>query len=186
MRRRASTEIPRWPLRNSACPDPRLPGLEPADASAGSEGVVRKRREGGWVGGRRRAADAVEGLTPDVFVLGTGREAAERPPVEVIPEADCAIDETPVVRDALRRRAGRERSGGCDITFAVVEGRIPVAEWRRYRHCADAIEKLRIGLLEAAIGVDVQALPRMSHESHHGLKHGDGGKRAVRRDGHVG
>jgi hypothetical protein len=31
------------------------------------------------VGGRRRAADAVEGLTPDVLVLGTGREAAARP-----------------------------------------------------------------------------------------------------------
>src|SRR6266702_7967146 len=138
MRRRASTEIPRWPLRNSACPDPRLPGLETADASAGSERVVPKRRQDNMVGGRRRVADAVEGLTPDVFVLGTGREAAERPLVEVVPEADCAVGETPVVRDAGRRRAGRERSGGCDITSAVVEGRIPVAEWGAAGVVADA------------------------------------------------
>src|SRR6266852_3369337 len=105
---RASIEIPRWPLRNGTCPETRLPGLETADASARSERVVPKRRQDDMVGGRGRAADAVEGLTPDVLVLGTGREAAERPLVEVVPEADCAIGETPVVRDAGRRRAGRE------------------------------------------------------------------------------
>ncbi len=118
------------------------------------------------VGGRGRAADAVEGLTPDVLVLGTGREAAERPFVKVVPEADRAIGETPVVRHTPPEGSRSAPEAHCvrDQTACVDEGRIPVPECR-----AAGIEKLRIGLLDTAIGIDVQALPGMPYQSRHCL-----------------
>ena len=128
--------------------------------------VVSKRTKSDSVVGRRRAADAAEGVTFDIFQLHAENESAHGAFVEVLPEADLGIHDLPVVGDARRRRAGGEALQRRGQAAAVVRGGVAIAE---------RAEAARLILLDAGIAVECQILPRINLYARPGMERGEGG-----------
>src|ERR1700746_1148973 len=128
--------------------------------------VVSKRTKSDSVVGRRRAADADEGLTFDIFQLHAENESAHGALVEVLPEADLGIHDLPVVGDACRRRAGGEAVKRRSKAAAVVKGGIAVAK---------RAEVARLILLNAGIAIECQILPRINLYACPGMERGERG-----------